>query len=162
MWRLYVLRWALGGLKVYYQHRFQNIPQSCRSFIEKKSIMEDKDTVKEFLSSVVEEGTPKHFVKVKDLYNEYSETYRALQKDKKTYKNAGSFQSGVTRVLKKDVFAKKPAPTLSVRVSFNSWAFPMHHQVQSSSWLTVLRHLSSAKSGYVLSCSTSPQQPLAL
>lgn len=104
-WRPYVLRWAVEGLKMYQQHRFKNIPQSCRSFVN--SIMEEKDTVREFLGNAVEEGDPKDFVKVKELYNEYSEAYRSLQKDKKTFKNSGSFQSGVTRVLKERAFFKK-------------------------------------------------------
>lgn len=104
-WRPYVLRWALEGLKIYRQYKFRNIPQSCRSFMN--SIVEEKDTVQEFLNNVLEEGDRKDFVKVKELYNEYSEAYRSLQKDKKTFKNSGSFQTGIARVLKKGVFVKK-------------------------------------------------------
>ena len=104
-WRPYVLRWALGGLQQYYRHRFRNVPPSCRAFMA--SIIEEKDTVREFLTNAIEEGDAKDFVKVKELYNDYSEVYRMLQKDKKTHKNSGSFQTGVMRVLKKDAFVKK-------------------------------------------------------
>lgn len=83
---------------MYQEHRFLNIPQSCKSFID--SIMEEKDTVKEFLANAVEEGDPKDFVKVKDLYNDYNEAYRTLQRDKKTFKTSGTFQTGVARVMK--------------------------------------------------------------
>ena len=105
IWRPYVLRWALVGLKMYQEHKFKNVPTSCRSFMN--SIVDEKDTVKEFLSNTVEAGDPKDFIKVKELYNEYSEAYRALQKDKKTYKNSGSFQTGVKRVLQTDAFVSK-------------------------------------------------------
>ncbi len=105
LWKPYVLRWALDGLRMYHEHRFKNIPQSCRNFMN--SIVEEKDTVKEFLTNAIEEGDPKDFVKLKELYNDYSEAYRPLQKDKKTFKNMGSFQGGVTRVLKRDAFVKK-------------------------------------------------------
>ncbi len=105
LWRPYVLRWALRGLQMYRQHRFRNIPDSCRNFMS--SIVEEKDTVKEFLTNAIEAGDSKDFVKVKELYNDYSDAYRALQKDKKTFKNSGSFQTGVARVLKKDAFVKR-------------------------------------------------------
>ncbi len=79
------------------------------------TIEEKRDTV--------EEGDEKQdFVKLGELYNEYSEAYKALQKDKKAFKNRGSFQTGVARVLKKDTFVKNHAYIngQGVRTSANS------------------------------------------
>lgn len=104
-WRPYALKWALQGLKMYQMHRFRNIPPSCREF--KDALMMEKDTVREFLEDAVYKGDAHDFVKIKELYNDYCSAFRALQRDKKTFKNAGSFQSGVERVLRDGVFVKK-------------------------------------------------------
>ncbi len=65
------------------------------------------NAVQAFVCNTLEKGEPKDFIKVKELYNEYSEAYRVLQKDKETYKNNATFQTLVTQVLKKDAFVSK-------------------------------------------------------
>lgn len=100
-WRPYGLRWALRGLEIYKEQKFKSVPSSCRDFMN--AIVQEKDVVREFLDSHVEEGEPSDLVTIGDLYKEYNELYRGLQKDKKTHKSKGSFASGVTRVLERDV-----------------------------------------------------------
>lgn len=97
-WRLYFLRWALKGLQRYHAVKFTQIPESCKSF--KKQIVAERDYIADFVLSTVEKGEPKDYVKIGDLYAEFNEVYRDLQKDKKTKKSSSTFRGGVIKTLK--------------------------------------------------------------
>lgn len=96
-WRPYVLRWMLKGLELYHTHRFRNVPASCKNFMA--SIMEEKDTVRDFLLEHVEEAPDTDFIAVRELYKDYEEAFRDLQRDKKTKKSRQVFITGIERVL---------------------------------------------------------------
>ena len=96
-WRPYFLRWMLEGLRTYRREGFADIPESCQAF--KRDLVAEKDVVKEFLNEAVEPGDEDDFVKMKELYSDFDEAYRSLQRDKKTKKNSKVFQSSVERLL---------------------------------------------------------------
>lgn len=95
VWRPYFLRWCLEGLQHYHAKGFRDIPPSCQSF--KNDLVAEKNVVSEFLNEAVETCDFCNFVHVKDLYNDFDEAYRTLQKDKKTKKSLQLFKAGVMK-----------------------------------------------------------------
>lgn len=86
-------------MRNYHCQGFRNIPASCLAF--KNDLVAEKNVVAEFLNEAVEPAGPKDFVHVKDLYNDFDEAYRMLQKDKKTKKSLQIFKAGVMKTMPK-------------------------------------------------------------
>lgn len=104
-WRPYMLRWCLGGRQSYQQGGFREMPAGCLAF--KQTIMDDKDIVKEWLSSTVQEGDEKDYIKVCDLYADFNIANRAFQGDKKTRKSVKVFERDLHRCLEPSRFKEK-------------------------------------------------------
>lgn len=104
-WRPYFLKWQLAGLALYHKEGFRNMPESCLKF--KRELVADKDMVLEFLDGAVEQGEVTDFIKLKDLYHDFEESYKLLQRDKKTKKTFKMFESALGRCLQGAVFKAK-------------------------------------------------------
>ncbi len=102
-WRPYMLRFMLEGLVIYHQEGFRNIPSTCQTF--KEMLVADKDVIREFLDQALdvaplsdkEAVAAKAWVCVKDLYNDFDASHKAMQRDKKTKKDLKAFQVAVCR-----------------------------------------------------------------
>ena len=104
-WLPYMLRWCLKGLRDYHAKGFRNVPESCKAF--KKKLVAEKDYVGDFIRETVEAGGPKDYTKVKELYNDFDQVFRAKQRDRKTHKTLTAFQGVLARCYPDSVFCKK-------------------------------------------------------
>lgn len=86
------------GLQEYHARRFDDVPDSCKSF--KRILVAEKDVIGEFLSLTVEaHDDAKNFVRLRELYNEFQEVNKGLQRDKRSHKSYNTFKSAALQHL---------------------------------------------------------------
>ena len=96
-WRPHFLRWCLEGLMAYHCKGFRDVPDACKAF--KQQLVSEKDTIADFINSNVCKGEKGDFLKLTELYNMYNTEQSALQRDKKTSKDAATFRAAVCKCL---------------------------------------------------------------
>ncbi len=98
VWAPYFLRWAMVGLQEYHARRFDDVPDSCKSF--KRILVAEKDVIGEFLSLTVEaHDDAKNFVRLRELYDEFQGVNKGLQRDKRSHKSYNTFKSAALQHL---------------------------------------------------------------
>lgn len=81
----------------YHEIGFSNMPPGCLAF--KQMIMDDKDVVREWLDLAIEPVEDKEYMKISDMFAEFSAANRSFQSDKKTKKTAKAFEKELHRCM---------------------------------------------------------------